>query len=153
MGGTFEIRRAAPGDAAAVAVLFDAYRQFYRREADLVGARRFIGERLERAESVIFLAEEAGTALGFTQLYPSFTSAGMARIFVLNDLFVAPQARGRGIATALLRRAADFGRTEGAVRLALSTATDNHAAQALYRRAGWQRDEAFLVYQLALDRP
>src|SRR5688572_30456307 len=139
MDGSFEIRRAKPGDADAVAALFDAYRQFYRREPDLAGARAFIGERLERAESVIFLAEEASTALGFTQLYPSFTSAGMARTFVLNDLFVAPQARGRGIASALLRRAAEFGRTERAVRLTLSTATDNHTAQALYERAGWQR--------------
>ena len=152
MSDRLEIRRAAPGDADTVALLFDAYRQFYRREPDLSGARAFIGERLERAESVIFLAEDAGAALGFTQLYPSFTSAGMARIFVLNDLFVAPQARGRGIATALLQRAAEFGLAEGAVRLTLSTATGNHTAQAVYERAGWQRDDAFLVYQFTLDR-
>jgi ribosomal protein S18 acetylase RimI-like enzyme len=152
MGETFAIRRAAPDDAEAVAVLFDAYRQFYRCEPDLSGARAFIRERLDRTESVIFLAEDAGAALGFTQLYPSFTSAGMARIFVLNDLFVAPQARGRGVATALLRSAADFGHAEGAVRLTLSTAIDNHTAQALYERAGWQRDDAFLTYQFTLGR-
>jgi ribosomal protein S18 acetylase RimI-like enzyme len=150
MSGPFEVRCAAPGDADAVAVLFDAYRQFYRRESDLAGARAFIAERLARAESVIFLAEDAGAPLGFTQLYPSFTSAGMARIFVLNDLFVAPQARGRGIATALLRRAAEFASGEDAVRLTLSTATDNHVAQGVYERAGWQRDDAFLTYQLQL---
>ena len=147
------IRRATPQDIEALATLFDGYRQFYRCEPDLAGARVFIGERLARDESVIFLAEDAGTPLGFTQLYPSFTSAGMARIFVLNDLFVAPQARGRGVATALLRRAAAFGLAEGAVRLTLSTATDNRAAQAVYERAGWKRDDAFFVYQLALDRP
>ena len=87
-------------------------------------------------------------ALGFAQLYPSFTSAGMARIFVLNDLFVQPEARGRGIASALLRRAAAFAREAGAVRLTLSTEIGNEAAQALYRREGWARDEAFHVYNL-----
>jgi ribosomal protein S18 acetylase RimI-like enzyme len=153
MLGSFEIRRAASGDTDAVAGLFDAYRQFYRREPDLDGARTFIAERLARAESVIFLAEDAGVPLAFVQLYPSFTSAGMARIFVLNDLFVTPDARGRGIATALLRRAAEFGSSEGAARLTLSTATDNELAQGVYERAGWQRDDAFLVYQLALGTP
>ena len=152
MGDAIEIRRAARADADAIAVLFDAYRQFYRRSPDLAGARAFIGERLARDESIIFLAEASGAALGFAQLYPSFTSAGMARIFILNDLFVTPHARGRGVATELLRRAAEFGLAQGAVRLTLSTATDNRAAQAVYERAGWQRDDAFLVYQLALER-
>ena len=152
MDAVVGIRRATFDDADAIAVLFDGYRQFYRRSPDLAGARAFIGERLLQAESVIFLAEDSGTPVGFTQLYPSFTSAGMARIFILNDLFVAPRARGRGIAAALLRRAAEFGIAEGAVRLMLSTATDNRAAQAVYERAGWTRDDAFLVYQLALER-
>jgi GNAT superfamily N-acetyltransferase len=150
MGEPFATRRATPGDVEAVAALFDAYRQFYRQAPDPAGARAFIGERLARDESVIFMAEAAGEALGFTQLYPSFTSAGMARIFVLNDLFVAPEARGGGVGTALLRRAAEFASGEGAVRLALSTATDNTTAQAVYERAGWQRDNAFLTYTLPL---
>jgi GNAT superfamily N-acetyltransferase len=150
MGGAIEIRRAAAGDADAVAVLFDAYRQFYRGEPDLAGARSFIGERLAREESVVFLAEDAGASVGFAQLYPSFTSAGMARIFILNDLFVAPGARGRGVGAGLLRRAAAFAREEGAVRLALSTEATNVAAQALYEREGWQRDDVFLSYALTL---
>lgn len=150
MSGAFEIRRATPGDVDAVAALFDAYREFYRQASDLAGARAFIGERLARGESVVFLAEAAGDALGFTQLYPSFTSAGMARIYILNDLFVASEARGRGVGAALLRHAAGFARGEGAVRLALSTEKTNAAAQALYEREGWQRDEAFLGYTLRL---
>jgi len=153
MGHTGEIRRATLDDVEAIAALFDAYRQFYRREPDLDSARAFIRNRLARDESVVFLAVDSAAPVGFTQLYPSFTSAGMARIFILNDLFVMPQVRGRGIATALLRRAAEFATGEGAVRLTLSTATDNRTAQAVYERAGWKRDDAFLVYQLALERP
>lgn len=144
------VRRAGADNLDALAVLFDAYRQFYRQPADLVGARAFLAERIARGESTIFLAELDEQPAGFTQLYPSFTSAGMARIFILNDLFVAPEARGQGVATALLHRAAEFGRAEGAVRLVLSTATDNFTAQALYEREGWLRDDAFLTYRLAL---
>jgi len=150
MDAAFELRRATRSDIDAVAPLFDAYRQFYRRATDPCGAQAFIGERLTRGESVIFLAEQAREALGFTQLYPSFTSAGMARIFVLNDLFVRPAARGCGIGASLLRRAAEFAREQDAVRLVLSTETTNVAAQALYAREGWQRDETFLTYQLPL---
>jgi GNAT superfamily N-acetyltransferase len=150
MAGAANIRRAGAGDLDALASLFDAYRQFYRQPSDLEGARAFLAERIACDESVIFLAEDEGGPLGFTQLYPSFTSGRMARIYILNDLFVTPQARGKGVAMALLRQAAEFGRGEGAVRLDLSTAIDNAAAQALYEREGWKRDEDFYVYRLGL---
>ena len=148
-----EIRRAALADLASLAARFDCYRQFYGQVADLQGAAAFLGQRLARGDSVVFLAQQLGESVGFTQLYPSFTSAGMAPIYVLNDLFVAPEARGRGVATALLRHATGFARGEGAVRLTLSTATGNASAQALYKREGWARDEAFFVYNLPLAAP
>lgn len=150
MAGGVQVRRAALADLEALAVLFDGYRQFYLQAPDLEGARAFLAERLTRAESVIFIATDDAGAAGFTQLYPSFTSTGMARIYILNDLFVTPEARGRGVGGALLRQAAEFGHSEGAVRLALSTAVDNRAAQAVYEREGWKRDEAFFTYQLTL---
>lgn len=148
MAGSVEIRRAGVADVPQLALLFDLYRQFYRQAADLDGAIAFLTERLEREQSVAFLATDGADPMGFTQLFPSFTSAGMARTFILNDLFVAQAARGRGVGTALLRQAAQFARDEGAVRLFLSTAIDNHAAQSLYEREGWERDEAFFTYRL-----
>lgn len=151
MAQGFVIRRATQDDVEAVAALFDAYRQFYRLPSDRVGALNFIRERLARDESVIFVACQGSTAVGFTQLYPSFTSAGMARIFILNDLFVASEARRQGVARALLRHAAEFGKAEGAVRLTLSTAHDNANAQAAYEREGWIPDTAFRVYSLPLE--
>jgi GNAT superfamily N-acetyltransferase len=147
---TRAIRRAAIADLDALAGLFDGYRQFYRQPADLAGARAFLAERIARGQSVVFLAEDESGALGFTQLYPSFTSAGMAPIFILNDLFVAPEARGKGVGGALLRHAAEFARGEGAARLVLSTAVDNLTAQSLYEGEGWERDEAFFTYRLNL---
>jgi len=97
---TIAIRRAEAGerDVGLIAPLFDSYRQFYDEPADAERAAAFIRERLEAAESAIFLAEAGGEgtteALGFVQLYPSFSSVGACRIWVLNDLFVAPAARG-----------------------------------------------------------
>lgn len=145
------IRQAVPADAPLVAPLFDAYRQFYGKPAEPEVALRFVSERLANADSTIFLAlGDAGEPLGFTQLYPSFSSVSAARIYILNDLFVAPGARGAGIGRALLDAAAAFGRQEGALRLSLSTARTNGTAQALYEAHGWVRDESFHEYSLKL---
>jgi GNAT superfamily N-acetyltransferase len=144
------IRRARVGDLEAVALLFDSYRAFYKLTRDLEGGRRFLRDRMERNESVIFVAFDDGNAVGFTQLYPGFSSGAMARIFILNDLFVIPEARRSGVGSALLRTAAGFGRAEGAVRLVLSTELTNLVAQSVYENNGWKRDTTFCVYQLAL---
>jgi GNAT superfamily N-acetyltransferase len=145
-------RRAAAGDLDAAAGLFDLYRQFQKQAPDPDGARAFIGERLERGDSVIFLAEDETGALGFAQLFPSFSSVGMTRTFTLNDLYVTAEARGRGVATALLDAAAAFAEAEGASRLMLLVATDNAAAEALYVREGWQRVDSFFIYLLPLGK-
>ena len=135
-----------------VAPLFDAYRQFYGRPPDPDGARRFLAERLGWGESVVYAVVEGGRALGFTQLYPSFSSVSMRPIWILNDLFVAEGARRRGVGARLLRAARDHALKTGAVRLALSTAVTNAAAQALYERDGWRRDTAFLHYEYELPK-
>ena len=145
------IRQAIAADLDALIPLFDDYRVFYGQPSDVEGASAFLAERFERSGSVIFLAhDESGEAIGFAQLYPSFTSAGMQRIYILNDLFVIEQGRRQGIATALLDAAADFARSSGAARLALSTAFDNLAAQSVYEAHGWSRDEHFYSYNLKL---
>ena len=143
-----EVRQATLDDLETLVPLFDAYRRFYRQSGDLDGARRFLKERLEHDQSVVFLAVANETPIGFTQLFPSFSSTAMARIFILNDLFVAPQARRSGAGAALLNAAAQFAKREGAVRLTLSTELSNTTAQAVYERTGWKRDEVFCVYHL-----
>lgn len=144
------VRRATLADLDALVPLFDAYRQFYRQLSQPERARSFLSERIGQNQSVVFLACQDTTAIGFTQLYPSFSSASMAPIFVLNDLFVDPQARCRGAATALLHAAAAHSRSAGAVRLVLSTELTNTPAQSLYEKLGWKRDSVFCVYQLTL---
>jgi GNAT superfamily N-acetyltransferase len=150
MTHALNVRQATVEDLDLLTPLFDAYRQFYRLPSDPERGRRFLLDRFAHHQSVIFVALTDSTAAGFTQLYPSFSSAAMARIFVLNDLFVVPEARGRGVASALLGAAAAYGQSVGAVRLSLSTELTNLAAQSLYERAGWKRDTVFAVYNLSL---
>ena len=148
------VRRATEADLDAAAVMFDAYRQFYGQPPDAARARRFLAERLAAADTVLLLALDAdGAGLGFTHLFPSFTSVGTARLFVLNDLFVAADARGRGVGAALLAAAEGHAHRAGAVRLVLQTDHDNAPAQRLYDRAGWTRDDSFRTYERAIAGP
>ena len=149
---TTVIRAAGPADLDALAALFDAYRCFYDQPPDAARARAFLAERMARGESVLLVAEAAagGGLAGFCQLYPTFCSVAAAPIFVLYDLFVAAPARRGGTGRALLQAAAAHARAAGAARLELSTARDNHRAQALYASLGWQRDDVFLHYALPL---
>lgn len=151
MSAGFAVRRASAADAALVAPLFDAYRQFYGLAPDLERSRSFITERLERGESVVLLAQDsAGAALGFVQLYPTFSSLRAARVFVLYDLFVAASARRLGVARALMLAAVDEARAAGAAALTLQTARTNDAAQRLYESLAWRRDEEFVEYGLTI---
>ena len=141
------IHTAIPEDAALIAPLFDAYRQFYEQPADADAALAFITARLERGESVILLARRPdGSALGCCQLYPSFCSVLAAPIYVLYDLFVVPDARRLGVGRALLLAAEAHARATGHARMDLTTARNNLRAQALYESLGWVRDEVFLTY-------
>jgi ribosomal protein S18 acetylase RimI-like enzyme len=152
VSGAVCIERAEVRHVAELAPLFAAYRRFYGRPDD-PRARPFLEQRLGRGESVIFIARQQGAAIGFTQLYPSFASVSLGRMFVLYDLFVAPQARHCGAGAALLEAAVDYARTQDAVELMLQTATSNIAAQRLYERRGWVRDDEFYVYNFRLPGP
>ncbi len=135
-----------------IAPLFDAYRQFYAQAPDAALARQFIAERLHNKESTILWARDAaGSGLGFCQMYPSFCSVAAAPIGVLYDLYVAPDARHRGVGRALLDAARVHALAQGWVRLDLTTAKTNTAAQALYRAMGWTQDQVFDAYNLPLS--
>lgn len=145
------IRRATLADLDTLVPLFDGYRAFYEQPVDSMRSRAFLDARLSRDESVVFLARlEDGTAAGFTQLYPFFSSVRTARVWVLNDLFVAPEARRHGVASALLDAATAFARDEGAIWLELETTSDNTSAQKLYRDAGWSLYDGTLRFHLPL---
>ena len=144
------VRQATAHDLEALVPLFDAYRQFYGQSSGTELARRFLAERFARHESVVFLAlSGTGAAIGFTQLYPMFSSVSAGRTYIVNDLYVVPESRRTGVASLLLREAEGFARAAGALRLSLSTAHTNHSAQKLYESLGWKLDEKFRWYSLA----
>ena len=148
---TLELLRADASHVDQVAGLFDAYRGFYGQPANLPQSRQFLAERLARDESVIFYVQDAsGQALGFVQLYPSFSSIDAHRTWLLSDLFTASQARGRGVGSLLMNAAREFAVATGAKGLVLETATDNHIAQRLYESLGYVRDPGYYTYCLDL---
>ena len=144
-----------------LAELFDAYRVFYQQPSDVEGARAFLRDRLPQTESVVFLAtpEQNGTisGMGFTQLYPSFSSVSMRRLWILNDLYVDADARKRGVAKALMNHAKLYALSTNAVRIELATWVANLPAQRLYESLNYERadtaanaDDAFYHYSLSL---
>ncbi|MEZ4827400.1 MAG: GNAT family N-acetyltransferase [Bacteroidia bacterium] len=130
--------------------LFEEYRTFYRQEADAEAAHTFLQTRMNQKESAIFIAVADQTCAGFTQLYPIFSSLGMNRRWLLNDLYVSHDFRNMGIGTLLLEAAKDWGRATGAGALVLETEVTNVGAQRLYEKNGWKRDVGFFWYHFKL---
>ena len=146
-----EIRHATAADVPDIAPLFDAYRVWYGASSDPDKARQFLTQRITNNESTVFLAVSDGRGVGFTQLYPLFSSISMEPIWLLNDLFVIDGCRGQGLGSMLLQTSAQFATEVGAIRLELDTARTNLQAQALYERLGWQRDDEFHQFVLNLN--
>ena len=137
------IRRAKKKDIDDLSILFDKYRIFYKQQSDIDNARSFLKKRMKRKESVIFVAEERDELIGFTQLFPIFSSVSMKRTWLLNDLYVNEKARGIGAATALLNAAKEFGAESKSKWLLLQTAADNFTAQKVYEKNGWVKETDF----------
>ena len=137
------IRFATTRDLAQLTPLFDAYRKFYGLESNVEGAAAFLSARLARDESVVLVgtvARQAGgdeAIVGFAQLYRTFSSLSLGSVIVLNDLYVAPNARRLGVGGRLIDAAAEYARRAGALRLTLETRHDNEAALRLYRAKGF----------------
>lgn len=135
------IRPASTNDLDLLAELFDAYRVFYKKNSDVEAAKEFLKERLSRHESEIFVAESETTQLvGFVQLYPLFSSTRMKRLWLLNDLFVSTDYRGKNISVQLIDKAKDLARETDACGLILETAKANEIGNSLYPRAGFELD-------------
>ncbi|MFK5957025.1 MAG: N-acetyltransferase [Planctomycetota bacterium] len=138
--------------------LFDDYRIFYAQNSDVDGAREFLKKRMKQGEAVIFLAfPEAPSpgvteqALGFMLLYPHFSSVSIKHTWILNDLFVAPEARRQGVANQLLAIAEAFAVENQAKGLQLETDKVNAKAKALYESRGWVMDQELDHYSFLAE--
>jgi len=148
---SFVVRQAELSDAESLKQLFDGYRVFYEQKSDPAAAGAFMSERLINGDSTIFMAvDEEGAGLGFTQLYPLFSSVRMRRIWLLNDLYVASDARRRGVAHRLMMHAQKWVRSQGGAGLELATAVDNDAAKSVYHDLGWKLDTEYHHYSITV---
>ncbi|NBI29675.1 GNAT family N-acetyltransferase [Chengkuizengella marina] len=140
-----KITQATIQELEEVAQLFDQYRIFYEQQSDIEGVRKFLYERFEHQQSIIFLArdQEKTTPAGFTQLYPTFSSVSMKRTWLLNDLYVNEKYRGRRVAQYLLESAKTFAKQTNAKGIELATAKDNLTAQRIYESFGYEKDDFF----------
>jgi ribosomal protein S18 acetylase RimI-like enzyme len=147
------IAAATTADLDALVELFAAYLRFYQVDRSVSAVRAFLVERLSRGDSTLLVGRDAtGAALGFVQLYPYFASLALRPAWLLSDLYVAPAARRRGVATALMNAARAQAEASGVCGLQLETGKGNLEAQALYERLGYVRDEVFYTYWLQLSR-
>lgn len=143
-----QIIRATLDHLEQLVPLVDGYRQFYKQPSNLEAVRKYVKERLENNQCVVFLATEGKTDLGFTLLYHHWSTVALGHVWLLNDLFTTPAARRKGVGWALMEAARDFAQADGGKRMWLRTAVDNYAGQALYEKFGMVRDVQFYRYDL-----
>lgn len=136
-GPMVTINRLDEANVNDVVELFLGYLDFYQRPNTRPAAAEFLRARQARQESILYLARGEEGPIGFVQVYPTFSSASLASVWILNDLFVAPQARGSGVGRALVNRVISDAEAAGVIGVKLATAEDNTSAQALYEAAGF----------------
>ncbi|MNH87128.1 TDP-fucosamine acetyltransferase [compost metagenome] len=154
MANNYRVHQASIEDLNELAEVFNKYRIFYGQPNDIEGAKSFLFDRFEHQESIIFCVQDhnSGQILGFTQLYPLFSSISMRRLLLLNDLYVDEAYRKQGIGQLLLDTAKGYAEKVRAKGLQLSTAVTNSSAQSLYERNGYVRDNEFYHYFLGVQQ-
>ncbi|MCF0055448.1 N-acetyltransferase [Dyadobacter sp. CY356] len=133
-----------------IAEIFNDYRIHFEQESDLVGSTAFLEERLMKNQAVIFVAidEASEEYMGFTLLYPMFSSLKAKSTWTLNDMFIAEKFRKFGVASKLLEKVKEFGEETDAQWITLKTGIENEKAQALYEKSGFKKDEGHFYYYL-----
>ncbi|NVZ62721.1 GNAT family N-acetyltransferase [Pseudomonas gingeri] len=150
MSATIVTRHASLDDAPAIAPLLDKYREFYGEPSNLARSLAFIQERFHLGESIIIVALSNQEIIGFTQLFPSFSSVTLQRLWILNDLYVDEAQRSAGAGLALLTAARNFAEQTGAKQLFIEGAEDNPRARNLYTRFGFVENSDYHYYHLPL---
>lgn len=132
--------------------LFIEYREFHGQPAFPDSSRAFLQKRLKRKESVIYiaLADDEERLLGFCQLYPSYSSLSLKRVWIINDIFVASDARRQLVADHLLQTAKKMARESKSVRMRAASLKENETAHKLYESMGFREDDQFVNFILAL---
>jgi len=131
------IKNAEEADVPELSLLFDQYRIYYKKNSDIPGAKKYLLEKIQKKESIIFIAKSENKIIGFTQLYPLFSSLGMKRSWILNDLYVLEQYRGKGVSKQLIDAAKALAKETNAAGILLETEKTNIVGNKLYPAVGF----------------
>jgi ribosomal protein S18 acetylase RimI-like enzyme len=140
-------RKVTIQDLPQLAELFDQYRVFYNKESNIPAAESFLKERIEKADSEIFVAENDGKLVGFVQLYPLFSSTRMKRYWLLNDLFVNGNYREKGFSKELIEEAKKMAKSTNAAGILLETGKLNDVGNKLYPSCGFELYDEVNFYE------
>lgn len=134
----------------SLGTVFNDYRVHFKQPSDREKSRAFIEERIRDNSAVVFLAidNETGECMGFTLLYPVFSSLKTTRTWTLNDMYISEKYRKFGVATKLLERVKELAVESAAAWIMLKTGEENLKAQALYEKFGFVKDEEHCYYYL-----
>ncbi|WP_332454021.1 GNAT family N-acetyltransferase [Chryseobacterium aquaticum] len=140
-------RKATIQDLSQLAELFDQYRVFYQKESDILSTENFLKERIEKQDSEIYVAESEGVLVGFVQLYPLFSSTRMKKYWLLNDLFVNENHRGKGFSKELIEAAKEVCKSSDACGILLETGKSNDIGNQLYPSCGFELYDEVNFYE------
>lgn len=140
-------RKATLQDLNQLAELFDHYRIFYHKDSDIPEAEIFLRERIKNQDSEIFVAENKGELVGFVQLYPLFSSTRMKRYWLLNDLFVSKNYRGKGFSKQLIEEAKKMAKSTHSAGILLETGKSNDIGNRLYPSCGFELYDEVNFYE------
>ena len=145
---TMKIRTAKNTDLEQITNLFDEYRVFYRKSSNKKAAKEFLAERIKNKDSEIFVCEnDENILVGFVQLYPLFSSTRMKKLWLLNDLYVNPEYRSKGISIKLIERAKKLVAASSACSMFLETEKSNLIGNNLYPKTGFKLNEGSNFYE------
>ncbi len=143
-----DIKIATIEDLDLISPLFDAYRQEYDQLSDLNACRDFLKERLINNEFVMLIAINHLEYVGFIQIYPTYSSVSLKKLWVLTDLYVSPPYRKMGIAKRLINDSKKLAQDPDSVGIVIESRISSHSAQRLYDSVGFKKDGEHLYYYL-----
>ena len=142
-----QIKKASINELDSLSVLFDKYRVFYKNAPDIKNAKKFLTERITNNDAELFVCfNEENIMVAFVQLYPLFSSTRMKKLWLLNDLYVDENYRGKGYALALINKAKELCEATSACGLILETSKDNIVGNNLYSKTGFNLDKEHNFY-------
>ena len=142
-----QVREAKLSDLENLSDLFNSYRMFYGKKSDIKVANEFLRSRIENKDSKIFVCDLNNELSGFVQLYPIFSSTRVSKYWLLNDLFVDIEKRGKGYSKLLIDRSKELVIESKACGMMLETEKSNDIGNMLYPSTGFKKNKLSNFYE------